>query len=335
MQGRVLNTAGTLSTLVDKETARQFPLWPRSFKGRPVGSPSWDRSRLARVPLLRVVAAGPSAATSSLHRVVTRLSFGVRTNHSPVHYSLSSMAKSGAASPRRAHTRAYGPPVPGLQLGVLRTQVKAMEDRAREKLGAFFEESWERNIFTRRFSRSAGPLYRRGTSRRRSPAERAEGNFSDITNPRHLPGPGRVQLPDRPDRYAGRRRSVPGPRRDHAAEFGGGRHFVVVVTARPPLSATDINLLRMLRGLTKTGSSSLSTRSMAEGGEEVLQEIGRQVASTLKREFPPLIFLSCSAVPLYAHRALNRLSARLDNDAERTRRGCGRLPMAQPGWHSR
>ena len=82
---------------------------------------------------------------------------------------------------------------------------------------------------------------------------------------------------------------------------------MVVVTARQPLSATDINLLRMLRGLKKNRLIIFINKvDELRGGDEVLQEIGRQVSSTLKREFPsahiPVVFGSAA----YAHKALNR-----------------------------
>ena len=74
---------------------------------------------------------------------------------------------------------------------------------------------------------------------------------------------------------------------------------VVVVTARQPLSATDLNLLRMLRGLKKDRLIIFINKvDELKGGEEVLQEIARQVSSTLKQEFPsahiPLVFGSAA-----------------------------------------
>ena len=74
---------------------------------------------------------------------------------------------------------------------------------------------------------------------------------------------------------------------------------VVVVTARQPLSATDLNLLRMLRGLKKNRIIIFINKiDELKGGDEVLQEIGRQVSSTLKQEFPgapiPLVFGSAA-----------------------------------------
>ena len=198
---------------------------------------------------------------------------------------------------------------PDFNWEVLRTQVKAMEDRAREKLGDSFEELLGKEHLYEEVQpdllvRYVGAEHPDAESL----AERAEGKFSDITKSADIYlDLGAFSFPtvliDTPgvnDPFLVRdeitRQNL------EAADI-----CVVVVTARQPLSATDINLLRMLRGLKKNRLIIFINKvDELRGGEEVLEEIGRQVSSTLKREFPsahiPVVFGSAA----YAHKALNR-----------------------------
>ena len=80
----------------------------------------------------------------------------------------------------------------------------------------------------------------------------------------------------------------------------------MVVTAWQRLSATDLNLLRMLRGLKKDRLVIFVNKvDEIRGGEDVIKEIGHQVSLTLEQEFPsthiPVILGSAA----FAHKALS------------------------------
>ncbi len=208
---------------------------------------------------------------------------------------------------------------PDFNWEVLRSQVRAMEDRAREKLGASFEELLGKEHLYEEIQpdllvRYVGAEHPDAESL----AERAEGKFSDITKSADIYlDLGAFSFPtvliDTPgvnDPFLVRdeitRQNL------EAADI-----CVVVVTARQPLSATDINLLRMLRGLKKNRLIIFINKvDELRGGDEVLQEIGRQVSSTLKREFPsahiPVVFGSAA----FAHKALNRGVEGVSADAD-------------------
>jgi hypothetical protein len=81
---------------------------------------------------------------------------------------------------------------------------------------------------------------------------------------------------------------------------------VIVLTARQPLSASDFGLLRMLRGLKKDRLVIFINKvDEIGGGDEVLDEISRRVKAILKEEFPaadiPIVFGSA----ILAQRAMS------------------------------
>ena len=81
---------------------------------------------------------------------------------------------------------------------------------------------------------------------------------------------------------------------------------VVVITAWQRLSATDLNLLRMLRGLKKDRLIVFVNKvDEVKGGEEVLSEIGRQVSATLEQEFPSARIPVVLGSAAFALKALN------------------------------
>ena len=230
-RARVLDAAGTLSTLADKETAQAVSAVAGQLQRQACRVAFVGQVKAGKSSLINVLVEQPDLLPANINpctAVVTRLSFGVPDKpQSGALFTFFNREEwrrlSLGGRTRELTDRLF----PDFNWEVLRSQVKAMEDRAREKLGASFEELLgKEHLYEEIPAGSAGPLYRRGTSRRRKPCGARRGQILRHHQiRRHLPGPGRVQLPDGPDRYARRQRSVPGPRRNHAAEFGGGRHL--------------------------------------------------------------------------------------------------------------
>ncbi len=189
------------------------------------------------------------------------------------------------------------------------SQVKAMEERAVRKHGPALEgllgkEHFYGEIRADSLVRYVGAEHPNAESAE----ERAEGEFSDITRSADIYlDRGAFSFPtivvDTPgvnDPFLVRdeitRQNL------EAADI-----CVVVVTARQPLSAADLNLLRTLRGLKKDRLILFINKiDELQGGEEVLYEIRQRISSTLRQEFPsariPLIFGSAAL----AHKAISR-----------------------------
>ena len=323
-RARVLNTAGTLSTLADKETAQAVSAVAGQLQRQACRVAFVGQVKAGKSSLINVLVEQPDLLPANINpctAVVTRLSFGVPDKpQSGALFTFFNREEwrrlSLGGRTRELTDRLF----PDFNWEVLRSQVKAMEDRAREKLGASFEELLGKEHLYEEIQPDLLVRYIGAEHPdAESPAERAEGKFSDITKSADIYlDLGAFSFPtvliDTPgvnDPFLVRdeitRQNL------EAADI-----CVVVVTARQPLSATDINLLRMLRGLKKNRLIIFINKvDELRGGEEVLQEIGRQVASTLKREFPsahiPVVFGSAA----YAHKALNRgVEPVFDNDGE-------------------
>ena len=190
---------------------------------------------------------------------------------------------------------------PNFNWEVLKSQVRAMEARAREKLG----ESMEDLLGKEHHYEEAGPnlLLRyvgAGHPDAKSPSERAEGEFSDITKSADIfLDLGAFSFPTIVI-------DTPGVNDPFLVRDEITRHnleaadvCVVVVTARQPLSSTDLNLLRMLRGLKKEGIIIFVNKvDELSGGEEVLKKLENRVSSTLSKNFHPRIFQSSTVVQL-------------------------------------
>lgn len=312
-RARVLNAARTLSTLSDKETAQAVSSVAAHLQRQACRVAFVGQVKAGKSSLINVLVEQPDLLPANINpctAVVTRLSFGLPDKpQSGALFTFFNRDEwrrlSMGGRTRELTDRLF----PDFNWEVLRTQVKAMEDRAREKLGASFEELLGKEhlygeIHPDLLVRYVGAEHPDAESL----AERAEGKFSDITKSADIYlDLGAFSFPtvliDTPgvnDPFLVRdeitRQNL------EAADI-----CVVVVTARQPLSATDINLLRMLRGLKKNRLIIFINKvDELRGGDEVLQEIGRQVSSTLKREFPsahiPVVFGSAA----YAHKALNR-----------------------------
>ena len=183
-----------------------------------------------------------------------------------------------------------------------------MEEGARKKLGASFEDLLGKEhvypeIQPNLLVRYVGTEYLHAESE----AERAEGEFSDITKcadifldlgafsfPTVL-----IDTPGVNDPFLVRDEIT-------RQNLESADICVVVVTAWQRLSATDLNLLRMLRGLKKDRLIIFVNKvDEVKGGDGVIKEIGRQVSLTLEQEFPsthiPVILGSAA----FAHKALS------------------------------
>ena len=198
---------------------------------------------------------------------------------------------------------------PDFDWEVLKAQVKATEDRAQKKLGASFEDLLgKEHIYPELrpdlLVRYVGTEY----SQAENAAERAEGEFSDITKcadifldlgafsfPTVL-----IDTPGVNDPFLVRDEIT-------RQNLESADICVVVITAWQRLSATDLNLLRMLRGLKKDRLIIFVNKvDELKGGDAVVQEVGRRVSGTLEQEFPathiPVILGSAA----FAHKALSR-----------------------------
>jgi GTP-binding protein EngB required for normal cell division len=338
-RARVLNTAGTLSTLADKETAQAVSAVAGHLQRQACRVAFVGQVKAGKSSLINVLVEQPDLLPANINpctAVVTRLSFGVPDKpQSGALFTFFNREEwrrlSLGGRTRELTDRLF----PDFNWEVLRSQVRAMEDRAREKLGASFEELLGKEHLYEQIQPDLLVRYIGAEHPdAESPAERAEGKFSDITKSADIYlDLGAFSFPtvliDTPgvnDPFLVRdeitRQNL------EAADI-----CVVVVTARQPLSATDINLLRMLRGLKKNRLIIFINKvDELRGGDEVLQEISRQVASTLKREFPsahiPVVFGSAA----YAHKALNRgVEPVLDDDEAQDEAAAGFQWLSQVG----
>jgi GTP-binding protein EngB required for normal cell division len=312
-RARVLNTAGTLSALADKETAQAVSAVATQLQRQACRVAFVGQVKAGKSSLINVLVEQPDLLPANINpctAVVTRLSFGVPDKpQSGALFTFFNREEwrrlSLGGRTRELTDRLF----PDFNWEVLRSQVRAMEDRAREKLGASFEELLGKEHLYEQIQPDLLVRYIGAEHPdAESPAERAEGKFSDITKSADIYlDLGAFSFPtvliDTPGV------NDPFLVRDEITRqnLEASDICVVVVTARQPLSATDINLLRMLRGLKKNRLIIFINKvDELRGGDEVLQEISRQVASTLKREFPsahiPVVFGSAA----YAHKALNR-----------------------------
>ncbi len=313
---RALDAAGTLTALADKETAQAISSVAAHLQRQACRVAFVGQVKAGKSSLINVLVEQPELLPANINpctAVITRLSFGVPDRpQSGAQFTFFTREEwrrlSHGGRTRELTDRLF----PDFNWEVLRTQVKAMEDRARQKLGTSFEELLGKEHLYEEIQpdllvRYVGAEHPDAESL----SERAEGRFSDITKsadiflelgafnfPTVL-----IDTPGVNDPFLVRdeitRQNL------EAADI-----CVVVVTARQPLSATDINLLRMLRGLKKNRLIIFINKvDELRGGDSVVQEIGRQVSATLKQEFPsahiPVVFGSAA----FAHKALNRDTA--------------------------
>ncbi len=314
-KGRAIEAAAKLTAHADMETAQVIAAVAEEL-----------RRQACRIAFVGQVKAGKSSLVNALVErpdllpvdinpctaVITRLSFGVpgkpQDGAAFTFFSRDEWRRLSMGGRTRELTDRL---FPDFDWEVLKTQVKEMEERARKKLGPSFEkllgtEHVYPEIQPDLLVRYVGTEH----AQAESAMERTEGEFSDITKCADIfQDLGAFSFPtvviDTPgvnDPFLVRdeitRQNL------EAADI-----CVVVITAWQRLSATDLNLLRMLRGLKKDRLIVFVNKvDELKGGEAVAQEVGRQVSQVLEREF------SAASIPVilgsaaFAHKALNPCS---------------------------
>ncbi len=313
---RVLDVARTLIEHADRETAQSISLVAEQLRKQACRVAFVGQVKAGKSSLINVLVEQPDLLPSDINpctAVITRLSFGVPDKpQSGAQFTFFSREEwrrlSLGGRTRELTDRLF----PDFNWEVLRSQVRQMEERARVKLGNSFEELMGKEhlypeIQPDLLVRYIGAEHPQAES----VTERSEGMFSDITKTADIYlDLGAFSFPtiliDTPGV------NDPFLVRDEITRqnLETADICVVVVTARQPLSATDLNLLRMLRGLKKDRLIIFINKvDELKGGDDILKEIGRQVTATLKQEFPgshiPVVFGSAA----YAHKALNREEA--------------------------
>ncbi len=310
---RALCAAEALTALAGGETAQAISSVAARLQSQVCRVAFVGQVKAGKSSLINVLVEQPELLPANINpctAVITRLSFGVpdkpRSGAQFTFFTKEEWCRLSMGGRTRELTERL---FPDFDWEVLKTQVKAMEERAREKLGTSFEELLGKEHLYEDIQPDLLVRYV-GAEQPDSecPLERTEGRFSDITKSADIfLDMGAFSFPsvliDTPgvnDPFLVRdeitRQNL------EAADI-----CVVVVTARQPLSAADINLLRMLRGLKKNRIIIFINKvDELKDSESVLQEIGRQVSATLKQEFPsahiPVVFGSAA----FAHKALNR-----------------------------
>ena len=289
-----MEAATSLSALADRDTGQVISSVAEALRKQACRIAFVGQVKAGKSSLINILVEQPGLLPADINpctAVITRLSFGVLDK--PRGWRLVHFLQPRRMAPPlngRTHARAYRPAVPGLRLGgPEKPSDSDGGEGQRKSWGPPSKISWERSMCTRRFSPTCSSSYV-GTeySHAESEAERAEGEFSDITKSADIfLDLGAFSFPtvliDTPGV------NDPFLVRDEITRqnLELADICVVVVTAWQRLSATDLNLLRMLRGLKKDRLIIFINKvDELKGGEEVLNEIGRQVSATLEQEFP-------------------------------------------------
>lgn len=310
---RALDAAERLIALADADTAREIAsvagqLDDHSCCVAFVGQMKAGKSSLINVLVeqLDFLPADINPCTA----VITRLHFGVpgkpQTGALFTFFSREEWRRFSLGGRTRELTDRL---FPGFDWQVFKSQVKAMEDRAREKHGPSLEgllgeKHFYEEIRVDSLVRYVGAEHPNAESA----AEHAEGEFSDITKSADIfLDLGAFSFPTTVIDTPGV--NDPFLVRDEITRqnLEAADICVVVVTARQPLSAIDLNLLRTLRGLKKDRFIIFINKiDELTGGEEVLYEIRQRVLSTLKQEFPTAHIRVIFGSAAYARKALSR-----------------------------
>jgi hypothetical protein len=186
---------------------------------------------------------------------------------------------------------------PDFDWSALKGQVEAMQERARRKLGARFEELLGTEHTYLEIDHGLLNRYVGAGDHGASHVEAgAEGEYSEITKTADVyldlgPFSSPAILIDTPGV------NDPFLVRDEITRqnLESADICVIVLTARQPLSVSDFGLLRMLRGLNKDRLIIFINKiDEISGGDEVLVEISRRLTAMLKQEFPstdiPIVF---------------------------------------------
>ncbi|MGO9546505.1 MAG: dynamin family protein [Rhodomicrobium sp.] len=309
----VLESAARLITLADEETGRTISITAKQLQQQVCRVAFVGQVKAGKSSLINVLVEQPDLLPADINpctAVITRLNFGVpgkpQSGALLTFFTREEWRRLSLGGRTRELTERL---FPNFNWEVLRSQVMAMEQRAREKLGGRLEDLLgEEHLYEKSGPHLLVQYVGAGHPKAESPSERAEGEFSDITKSADIfLDLGAFSFPTIVI-------DTPGVNDPFLVRDEITRHnleaadiCVVVVTARHPLSATDLNLLRMLRGLKKDGIIIFVNKvDELSGGEEVLQKLTRRVSSILRQEFPsagiPVVFGSAAL----ALKALNR-----------------------------
>jgi GTP-binding protein EngB required for normal cell division len=303
---RAIESAARLAALSDGETAQAILAIAEELQGSVYRVAFAGQVKAGKSSLINVLIEEPKLLPADINpctSVITRLHFGVpgkpQSGALFTFFSREEWRRLSLGGRTREITERL---FPDFDWKALISQVTAMEENAREKLGPRFEEllgnehshaKLEPGLLVR-YAGAAHPDAK-------SPSEQAEGEFAGITKSADIFFDlGAFSFPtiliDTPGV------NDPFLVRDEITRqnLEGADICVVVVTARQPLSATDLNLLRTLRGLKKNRLIIFVNKTdEIKGGEGVLEEISRQVSTILNLEFPsahiPVIFGSAAA----------------------------------------
>ncbi len=313
---RAVEAATRLIALADRDTGQVISAVAEDLRKQACRIAFVGQVKAGKSSLINVLVEQPGLLPADINpctAVITRLSFGVPdkpgAGASFTFFSRDEWHRLSLGGRTRELTDRL---FPDFDWEVLKSQVTAMEERARKKLGASFEDLLGKEhvypeIQPNLLVRYVGTEY----SHAESEAERAEGEFSDITKcadifldlgafsfPTVL-----IDTPGVNDPFLVRDEIT-------RQNLESADICVVMVTAWQRLSATDLNLLRMLRGLKKDRLIVFVNKvDEVKGGEEVLREIGRQVSATLEQEFPSAHIPVVLGSAAFALKALNPASS--------------------------
>jgi signal recognition particle receptor subunit beta len=179
--------------------------------------------------------------------------------------------------------------VPGFQAQTLHSQLKVVRDRAARRLGREFKELLGKShTFSQVDKGTLEGYVCAGATTESHSTDAWIGRYSDITKSAHL------YLGDSPFGFPATIIDTPGTNdpllvRDEITRraLEAADVFVVVLTAKQALSADDVALLRILRGLQKDRIVVFINRiDELSSPESDLEAVQTHVARVLRREFP-------------------------------------------------
>lgn len=329
---RTIETAASLIALSDPETAGVIELLVEDLEQRACCIAFAGQFNAGKSTLINVLVEKPDLLPADVNpwtTVITRVHFGVpgkpESGASFTLFNRDEWRQLSTGGRTRLLTESL---FPDFDWETLQSQVEKMQERAGRKLGGRFEdllgtEHTYPEITPGLLNRYVGAGHYDADGR----AAGTEGEYADITKlanifldlgafsfPTIL-----VDTPGVNDPFLVRdeitRQNL------EAADI-----CVIVLTARQPLSAADLDLLRTMRGLKKDRIVIFINKiDEISGGVEVLQEVSHRVSLILRQEFPsahiPIVFGSA----LWARKALSDRRQIPDGKAAGSREGAAAL----------
>ncbi|MGO9472574.1 MAG: dynamin family protein [Rhodomicrobium sp.] len=309
---RSIDAASVLIALSDADTGRAIDVLVEVLKKRVCSIAFAGQVKAGKSSLINVLVEEPDLLPADINpwtTVITRMHFGVpgkpQSGASFTFFNRDEWRRLSIGGRTRVLTERL---FPDFDWEALSSQVQAMQERASRKLGPLFEELLgTEHIYPEITPGLLNRYVGAGHPDAEGFAAGAEGEYSDITKladvfldlaaftfPTIL-----IDTPGVNDPFLIRdeitRQNL------EAADI-----CVIVLTARQPLSSTDLSLLRMLRGLKKDRIIIFINKiDEISGGEEVLREVSHRVTTILKEELPsaqiPIVLGSAS----WARKALS------------------------------